>query len=758
MNQKVKRVIAVLLIIFTVFAWYLTIFGMGDKVEPIKDKLNLGLDIKGGVYIVMEVDQDEIKDMSAEDLSELMSQTKTVMENRVFEMGFKEAVVTIEGDDRLRVEIPGADDAQKTIDALGQVAQLQFILADGTEVVTGDYVKDATAGTSTNATGYVVNVQFDTEGARMFEDGTRKAFNHEITSKIDGVEDTAIAIVLDGNIITAPVVNEVIAGGSCEISGGYDQEGASELAALIRGGSLPVTLHEITSSTQSATIGYNALEKSAYAGIIGFILVFILMLFAYRKLGLVADLALMLYVILVLWAMAFSGSTLTLPGIAGLILGIGMAVDANVIIFSRIREEISDGKSVRSACTTGFHNALSAIMDGQITTLLAGVVLYEIGSATVKGFAITLMLGVIFSILSGVIVSRLYIEAWVNLREKEPDKTNFGFKKNGEPSFVIRKFIPFLSKKKFYYIISIALICLGLLVGCVRGFNFGIDFTGGTMLQFDMGKQVEFADVEKSIKDFDLKDTTYVYGGDDNEMIILKTTTFLDNDARGDVFAKVQKDFGLDKSALVASEQFGPAVGDELKINALKSLLIAAIAMLIYIWFRFRRVTFGVAAIAGVLHDALMVLAFYGLFNVTLNNPFIAAILTVVGYSINDTIVIFDRIRENLGFTKKKELVNLINTSINQVLGRSIMTSVTTLIVMIPLYIMVSETIRAFVLPLMVGVIVGCYSSIFICSPIYYDLTKWQEKRNKRNRKNNYQGAPKKKVEAPKDYGNGAVV
>ncbi len=759
MNQKVKRVLAVLLIIFTVFAWYITVFGIG-KVEPIKDKLNLGLDIKGGVYVVMEVDQDEIADKTEEELTALMDQTKTVMENRVFEMGFSEANVTIEGDDRLRIEIPGAENAQEVIDKIGQTAQLKFILADGTVVVTGDNVKDAQPGTSTNSTGYVINVKFDSEGASLFEEGTKKAISHEVTPTIEGMSSDEIAIVLDNNVVCHPQVKEVIAGGSCEISGNYTQERATEEAALIRGGSLPVTLHEITSSTQTATIGFNALEKSAYAGIIGFILIFVLMLFAYRKLGIVADLALMLYIICVLWAMAFSGSTLTLPGIAGLILGIGMAVDANVIIFSRIREELLEGKSVRNSCTTGFHNALSAILDGQITTLLAGVVLYEIGSATVKGFAITLMLGVIFSILTGVLVSRLYIEVWVNLKQQEPSKAAFGMKKDGTMAFSIKKFIPFLNKRKVYYIISASIIIIGILVGCIRGFNYGIDFTGGTNLQIDMGKQVELQDVEKVMTDNGCKDLQIIYAGEGNKQVIIKTTTFLDNAGREKVFEAMQKEFGCEDNALLSSEQFGPAVGDELKFNALKALLISAIAMLIYIWFRFRKGTFGIAAVAGVTHDVLVVVAFYGLFHVTVNNPFIAGILTVVGYSINDTIVVFDRIRENLGFTKKKELQNLVDSSINQVLGRSIMTSVTTLIVMIPLYIMVSSSIRAFVLPLMVGVIVGCYSSIFLCSPLYYDITKWLEKKRKSTRKNNYKGAPKKekKIEAPKDYGNGAVV
>ncbi len=759
MSQNFRRVLSIILIVFTVFAWYVTIFGIG-KIEPIKDKLNLGLDIKGGVYVVMEAETD----YTGEELSELMEQTKTVMENRVYEMGFSEAVVTIEGSKRLRIELPGADNAEEAIEQIGQVAQLQFLLADGSVVVDGGNVKDATAGTSQDSTGYVVNIQFDSEGSSKFEEGSRKAYYGEVENKMEeqGVSSNkCIAIVLDGSIITAPEVQTVISGGSCQITGNYTSESASNLAALIRGGSLPVTLTEVTSSTQSASIGYNALEKSVIAGIIGFGLIFILMIAAYRFLGVIANVALLLYIIMVLWAMAFSGSTLTLPGIAGIILGIGMAVDANVIIFSRIREELSLGKSVRISCESGFHNALSAIMDGQITTLIAGVVLYEVGSATVKGFAVTLMLGVIFSIISGVLISRLYLETFINLKREEPKKSLFGIKEDGSASFHIKKFFHVLKHRKIYYIVSIIIILCGFVVGGIRGFNYGIDFTGGTTMTIDMGKQVEFSEVEDVLNEFDAENINLVYGGDNNSQVIIKTTTFYDNEARGEIFDAMQEKFGCEDDGLIASEQFGPAVGDELKANAVKAVLIAALCMLIYIVVRFRKVPFGVASLAGVFHDVLIVIAFYGIFHITINNPFIAGILTVVGYSINDTIVIFDRIRENLGLTKKRDLMELADTSVNQVLGRSLMTSATTLIVMIPMYIMVSESIRQFILPLMVGVIVGAASSIFVCSPLYYDLTKLTEKRKDKGNgggKKKYQGAPKKEKEKPKDYGEGAIV
>ncbi len=751
MKKNAKKILAIALLAFTAFAWYITIFGIGDKVEPLRNKINLGLDIKGGVYVVMEADTD----LKGEELTELMNQTKTVMENRVYEMGFSEANVTLEGEKRLRIELPGAENADEAIDQIGQVAQLKFILADGTEVVTGDNVKDAQAGTSSEQTGYVVNIKFDSEGAAKFEAASEKAYNGEVTSSIEGVDDKAIAIILDDNIITAPVVQSVISGGSCEISGDYTRDSANNLAALIRGGSLPVSLNEITSSTQTATIGYNALEKSIYAGLVGFALVFIIMIVAFGVFGVVADLALMLYIIMILWTMAFSNATLTLPGIAGIILGIGMAVDANVIIFSRIREEVRAGKSVRSGFNLGFSRALSAILDAQVTTLIAGVVLYEIGSATVKGFAVTLMLGIIASIITGVFVSRLYLSVIINWRDKEPSTSLVGMKEDGTMRFQMKKKFSFLKHRRVYYIISAAIIVIGLVIGGVRGYNFGIDFTGGTMLQIDLGTKADISEVTDVVKDYGCDSVQVVYSGENNEGVIIRTTTFLENDQRQELFGVIQDKYGCGDDALVASEQFGPTVGDELKFNALKAVLIAAACMLLYIIIRFRRLEFGVAAILGLVHDVLITIAFYGIFAITINNPFIAGILTVVGYSINDTIVIFDRIRENTRLTKSKDLMELCDNSTNQVLGRSIMTSLTTLVVMIPLFIWVSTTIRAFVIPLMVGVIVGSYSSIFLCTPLYYDLTRFFRKRKKGGKKK-YEGAPKK--EKPKDYGNGAVV
>jgi len=733
MNYKLKRVLAVLFVVIIVAGWFLTIWGAGP-VEPLKDRMKLGLDVKGGVYVVMEAQTD----LKGEELRTLMEQTQAVVEERVNQMGLAEPVVTIEGEKRIRVELPGAEDAEAAIAQIGQTAQLQFALADGTIVLDGSNVKDAQAVMDEQSAGYAVALEFDSEGADLFYDATSMAYSGGVDSAIEGVKDEAIMIILDGQIISAPEVNEPISGGRCSITGGFTQEEASNLAALIRGGALPVELVEINSSVQSAKIGYNALEMSVYAGIIGLVLILVLMVVAYRAMGIAADLALLLYVVIVLNVLSAMGSVLTLPGIAGIILSVGMAVDANVVIFSRIREEIVAGKTVRVAAQTGFKRAMSTIIDSQVTTLIAAVILYQVGTSAVKGFAFTFMLGIVASIFTAVVVTQLYVGILADSR-KHAKKSYFGIKEDNTATFSINKDLHFIKHRKVFYIISVVILVLGLAFGVVRGLNYGIDFTGGTMIQMDMGKQVKISEVEKAIKDYELK-PEIIYSGENNEQIVIRTIESLDNAQRAEIIDTINAEFGTTDEDVVAQELFGPSVGKELRNNAILAIVLASICMLIYIRFRFAQWKFGAAALLGVLHDVLIVISFYAIFNITVNNPFIAGILTVVGYSINDTIVIFDRIRENIRYMKKGNTEETIDKSITQTLGRSLMTSVTTLIVMVPLLIMAGDAIREFVLPLMVGIIAGAYSSIAVCSPLYYEFSRPEhmskyEKQLKKNKK-----------------------
>ena len=728
MNQKKtarRKVFAVLIVILLIASWIVSFTGLGEKFGNLGQQLKYGLDINGGVYVLLEADSPE----TGTELTAIMNQTKSVLENRVNAMGISEAQVSIEGTNRLRVEMPGVENAQEAIDQIGRTAQLQFFLADGTLALTGEGISDSQIANDTNNGGYKITIDFTSEGSDLFADATEKAYSGTVEPKMTDEEgnlvgSTAIVICLDDEVISAPLVHEKINSRSCEITrnGGFSETEASSLSALIRGGALPANLTEINSSVQTATIGANALKTSVKAGIIGLALVLILMVIVYGSLGVIADLALLLYVQLVLWIMVAIGSVLTLPGIAGIILSIGMAVDSNVIIFTRIREEIQKGKSVRVAVDMGYRAALSTVVDAQTTTLVAAFVLYIFGTTSVKGFALTLMIGTVMSVITAVFITQLFVNL---LAESEKFGTNkmFGINDDGTPRFSWNSNIKFIENRKKFYALSLAVILIGVAAFAFKGFNYGIDFTGGTMMQLEMGEKVDIDEVKDVIKDYDLN-PTIVYAGEGNTQIVIRTIKDLKSAERMEVIDTIAEKYGIGEEDVLASEEFGPTVGKDLRTNAIKSILIAAVCMLIYIRFRFKNWQYGLAAVAGLAHDVLVALALYAVFRITINNPFIAGILTVVGYSINDTIVIFDRIRENSKFFKRKQAVELIDTSINQTLSRSIMTSLTTLVVMIPLFIMASSELRSFLIPLMIGVFTGTYSSIFLCSPVFYELTK----------------------------------
>lgn len=720
MSSTTKKLLAILVIIVVIFGWWLTAFGLGE-LSPATEKIKLGLDIKGGVYVVLEAETDAVGD----ELNKIMEQTQAVIENRVNQMGLSEPVVTIEGRNRVRVELPGAEDSDEAISMIGKTAQLEFVLADGTFVLDGSDMKSAGVTQDSKNGGYAIALEMTREGGQKFEDATRKSLQGGVHSIYEGVSDRAIVIMLDKEIISSPVPSEVISGGNAVITsgniGGFSLDYASNIAALIRGGALPVGLKEITSSVQTAKIGINALEKSVYAGLIGLILIILIMFIFYRAMGLAANISLLLYIILILWIMMGLRAVLTLPGIAGIILSVGMAVDANVVIFSRIREEIVNGKSIRVATQLGFKRALSTVIDSQLTTLIAAVVLYQVGTSSVRGFAMTLMIGIVVSVFTAVVVTQLFLKILCESK-KFATPWYYGVKSDGTGIFSMKREFKFIDKRKIFYSVSVGIMVLGLIMGGVRGLNYGIDFTGGTMMQIDMGQKVSQSQVQKSLAKYDLNEEI-VFAGDNQQEIIIRTTKALENKERMEIVNSLSNTFGISEDNVLSIEQFGPSVGKELQKNALIAILISALGMLIYVSLRFEW-KFGVSALLGVIHDAIIVLAFYAIFNITVNSPFIAGILTVVGYSINDTIVVFDRVRENLRLLKNEGLQRILDLSINQTLQRSIMTSVTTLIVMVPLFIMSGPAIREFVVPLMVGVTVGCISSVAECAPFYHDINK----------------------------------
>ena len=751
MKSATKKFFAILILFVLIFGWIFSITGAGPF-KKLSKQLKYGLDINGGVYVLLEANTKE----KGTELTKLMEQTKTVIENRVNAMGISEAAVSIEGSKRIRVEMPGVKDATEAINQIGKTAQLQFLLADGTPVMTGEGVKNASYTTDSQNGGYKITMDFTAKGQDAFANATEKSSSGKVVPALRDennqlVDPTAIVIMLDDKVISAPTTKEKISSSTCEITrnGGFKEAEAKTTSGLIRGGALPASLTEVNSSVETATVGANALQLSVKAGLIGLGIVFLVMIIAYGALGVVADIALALYILLDLWIMSALGVVLSLPGIAAIILSIGMAVDSNVIIFTRIAEEIEKGKSIRVAVDSGFHSALSTVIDSQTTTLIAAIVLYLIGTTSVKGFALTLMIGTVISIFTAVFITQLFVTLMADSK-KLSKNSFFGIKKDGRARYKWKHHIKFIKNRKIYYLISSSIIILGIIFTIFRGFNFGIDFTGGTTIQMDMGKKVSIEEVKDTIKDYKLN-PTIVYAGEGNKEIVIKTIKSLNANERNEVVNTIDKKYhvgGMD--AVLSSEEFGPTVGKTLRKNAVKSILIAVFFMLIYIRFRFKNWKYGLSAISGLGHDVLVTLSLYAIFGFTINNPFIAGILTVVGYSINDTIVVFDRIRENSRFFKRKELETLIDTSVNETLTRSILTSLTTLVVMIPLYIMATIEMKQFLIPLMIGVIFGTYSSIFLCSPLYYEFNKkdsisrYDEKRNKIEKK-------KKKINKPND-------
>jgi SecD/SecF fusion protein len=708
-GNVMKKAIAIALVIIIVLGW---IFALTDTGPSLKDKIKLGLDLKGGVYVVMEAQTDA----TGAELATLMEQTQVIIEDRVNQMGLSEPTVTIEGEKKIRVELPGAENADEAIKTIGKTAQLQFVLGDGTVVVDGSHVKDA--GVGRDEKGFnAVDLEFDSEGAVAFEEATRRALYGEVINSETGQPDGAIYIVLDDKVISSPLVNSVISGGRAQITGQFSDDEVTELAMLIRGGALPVGLKEVQTSVVGPSLGIDSLNMSLIAGVIGVGLILIMMIIFYKIMGLIADIALLLYILLVFWILALFSAVLNLPGIAGLILSVGMAVDSNVIIFARIKEEyMVSEKSLRVSVDSGFNRALKTIIDSQFTTMLAGIILYQLGSGPVKGFALTLMIGIVISVLTAVIITQFLMRTLVESKSLAKPKL-FGLDK---PRFLFKKEFSFIKRRRIFYLSAVILIVIGLGAGLVRGFNWGIDFTGGTMMQFEMERRVEVADVERVLDKHEV-DGTIVHAGENNTQIIIRTTQSLENEERNALFEDMYDTFDIDEDNLLAVEQFSASVGDLIKKNAIKALLIATAGMLIYIIIRFEW-KFAVAAIVALAHDVLLMIAFYGLFRIPINSPFIAAILTIIGYSINDTIVIFDRIRENFKIMKKNKMEELIDKSINQTIVRSLMTSATTIVAIIPLLILGGETIREFLVPMMVGLVAGTISSIAISSPVYYEI------------------------------------
>ena len=704
--MKKNRAIAVV-VVMALFLGLLTFtaaIGFGPTGTGSAKNIITGLDLAGGVSITYTTVGDETP--SAED----MSDTIYKLQQRVQQYS-TEAQVYQEGDNRINIEIPGVSDANKILEELGKPGSLEFTLADGTEVLSGMDVESAEAAVSQDNMKnreYVVELVLTSEGASKFATATSENIGNQIS------------IVYDGNIISAPRVESAITGGRAQITGMADQEEAERLASSIRIGSLSLELEELRSNVVGAQLGEEAISTSLTAGAIGLAIVIVFMAIVYLIPGVVAGISLLIYTALMLVMLNAFDITLTLPGIAGIILSIGMAVDANVIIYARIREEIAAGKSVQGAIQTGFQKALSAIVDGNITTLIAALVLGMMGTGSVKGFAQTLAMGIVLSMFTALVISRLLVNAFYALGLK--DEKYYGKQKE-------RKTVNFLSKKNICFIVSLVLIIAGPVTMGVfsssegKALNYSLEFMGGTSTNVTFNEDMSIADIDSKVKpvvqgvtgDADIQ-TQKVSG---TNQVIIKTRE-LTLDERQSLNEALKESFDVDES-LITAESISSTVSNEMRSDAVVAVIVATICMLLYIWFRFKDVRFATSAVAALVHDVLVVLAFYAVSRISIGNTFIACMLTIVGYSINATIVIFDRIRENLKvMSKKTELSEVVNASITQTLTRSIYTSFTTFVMIAVLYVLGVPSIREFALPLIVGVVCGGYSSVCITGALWY--------------------------------------
>ena len=733
--KKTKRKAVINLIIFFLLlagGIYMAIAGVGKNESGKTANVPLGLDLQGGLSVTYEI-QDEKPSKDEIDA------TVDKLQRRVDEYS-SEGEVYQEGDDRITVEIPlntEKVDAHDVLDQLGQPGQLLFLDSEnytiwqnnqnnGTDdayeaVLTGSDIKNAQAGVDDSGTvkDYVVQLQFTEDGASKFATATAANIGKPIY------------IIYDGKVASAPTVQSAITDGNAVINKISDYDEAENLAATIKIGALPLELKQIQYNIVGAKLGQKAVSTSLIAGAIGFGLVCILMIVLYRFPGFLASLALTGYVVLMLLILSIRHITLTLPGIAGIILSIGMAVDANVIIFTRIREEISAGNGVRAAAKAGFSKALSAILDGNITTLIATVVLMLLGSGSIKGFAVTLMLGIVLSMFTALFVTKMLLNSFLELGVQNPKM----YGKAKEP-----KIHGYVKNFKICGVASLIVIIAGLAFLGVnhsrigKSLNYSLEFTGGTSTTATFADDDVYtleraeSEVAPAIAEAVGIDagTIQIQTVEGNNQVIFKTAELTEEQsAQVDDLLKSQF-----KATEVDNQSISSTISGEMKKDAIVAIAVSSVLMLLYIAFRFSDVKFGISAVLALVHDVLVVFAAYSIGTLSVGNTFIACMLTIVGYSINATIIIFDRIRENMRTQDSKEsLEELVNKSIGQTFTRTIYTSLTTFIMVFVLFVMGVTSLKEFTFTLMLGIVCGAYSSVCITGPLWYTMKKHTKKK-----------------------------
>ncbi len=701
---------------------------------PLERHINLGLDLKGGMHLVLKVDTEKLDENARQDA---ILRAIEILRNRIDSIGVGETVIQRQGQNEILVQLPGITDRDAALAMVGKVAHLEFRLVDDdpsrlkaaldgnvpagfilkytkdqdhepllledTVVLSGERVADARMDFDATAFGQpYISLSLNNEGSSEFGSLTQ------------GNVGRRLAIILDGEVLSAPNIQEAIWGGNAQITGGFTREEASLLALALRSGALPAPMHVEEERTIGPLLGKDSIEAGINATKVGVALVFIFMVLYYLKAGIIADIALLVNLLLILGIMGFlkvmlpeSQVTLTLPGIAGIVLTLGMAVDANVLINERIREEINNGRPVQAAINSGFSRAFNAIIDSNVTTLIAAFMLFQFGSGPIKGFAVTLTIGLLSSLFTALFVSRtlfylLYQWGWMKtlpmLRFLSKPKINFLTK----------------PKRYFCFIFSIALIAIGMITLVQKKDQaYGIDFVGGQIQQYKFAKSIEPEQLRQGLRRIGVEAVIQQFE-QSPETVIIRTAT----DTYKQVSTQLKEMFPDNTFETMRIENVGPVVGKALRKAAMLAIVFALGGILVYVRFRFRHLDFAIAGVIAILHDVLMALGILVLMGRPIDLLVVTALLTIAGYSINDTIVIYDRVRENSARAGRKSLVDIINESINQTFSRTILTTFVTMLVVISLYLYGGEVLNTFALCLLIGFFIGTYSTVFIVSPI----------------------------------------
>lgn len=747
-NLKKKIIYSIIILALLFGMSYVAIFGMKDGYGSI-GKIKQGLDLAGGVSITYEIQEDNPSDQDVSDTIYKLQQRVTNYST--------EAEVYKEGGNRITVEIPDVTDANAILEELGQPGTLMFLDSDGytkfsngeecTPLLTGSDVKNAVAGADTSQSStskYVVSLEFNDEGKQKFADAT--------SANVGKI----IYIVYDGKVVSAPRVNEAITGGSAQIDGMSSYDEANTLASYVRIGAMPLELKEMRSQVVGAKLGETAIQTSLLAGAIGLAILCLFMIIAYRVPGVAACLALVIYVALDIFILSVYEITLTLSGIAGIVLSIGMAVDANVVIFSRIREEIGAGKSVDAAIEQGFKKAMSAVVDGNVTTIIAALVLYLRGSGSVKGFAVTLGIGVVLSMFTALVISKTIVRLLYNFGCKS--EKLYGSVRH-------KKIFDFVSMRKATFAIPGVILAICIIVMIVftangkGALNYSLDFAGGTSTTVTFAEEMSLADIDANVIPV-IREATGVANVQqqkvtDSTQVVFKTDE-LSLAQREALNTALENKFGVADSD-IDSQSISSTVSSEMKQDAVIATVLAIICILIYVWFRFKDISFAGSTVLALVHDVAIVFTFYVFSRLSVGGTFIACMLTIVGYSVNSTIVIFDRVRDTINSAADKSKLDykqVVNESITNTLTRSINTSLTTFIMLAVLYIFGVATIREFALPLMVGIIAGAFSSVFLTGNMWLIFRAAKEKHQAKSAAREAEKEKRAEAEAAKNLSN----